>query len=250
MKIMLSQYSGARVVRDGAVVLAAAAILGGCAAVDGETLATDDPSGSVEPAANDEAVRSSSEELTGTTCLASANDDFAACRDVIYWDCYFSFSGSGVSGFAQYCMDQATSACNPSYTAAKTACAFGLNRIYRVNDGFHHETKVYSGGTVELKFDLWPKPYGAGADPNPIYRCAMDTFQAGYRDFPSKDPNCDGKGSAARISILGYSVPSTFSGTKKAKALYRCRTGSDHFISTASNCEGKVNEGLLGYGLF
>lgn len=237
-------FTFVRVARHGARALAFAALVGGCAAVDDASTATD-PSDSAGATAADEAIGSSSEELTGTTCLASVEDDLRLCMAS-----YFC------SPFYPQCEPMAYNQCWPSYNAARTACGFGLNRIHRVREGlYHNETKVKRpSGVVEMTFDLWPKPYGAGADPNPIYRCAFDPpssfVKGGFRDFPSKDPNCEGKGAAARVSILGYSVPPTFSGVKKAKALYRCRTGTDHFLSTASNCEGSTNEGIIGYGLF
>ena len=30
-------------------------------------------------------------------------------------------------------------------------------------------------------------------------------------------------------------------------ALYRCRAGADHFVSTSDSCEGQTVEQLLGY---
>lgn len=217
--------------RNAAVLLALGCFLG-CAAQGAES---DNPG----PAAADEAeqVASASEALSGTTCLASASDDNVECVNRYADYCYPS---------PTYCKTEGIEACRASYDAAKAACNAGRNRIYRVYTAgaFHNETKVFWRGTVELRFDLSQTAY-PGADPKPLYRCRAKAYPGETKDFPSKDPNCEGRG--APISILGYSVPSTLVG---AKALYRCRLNDDHFLSTASNCEGVVNEGLIGYGYF
>lgn len=226
---------------------ALAALLTGCAAEDGR-VEDEQPNAGVSqteaPAETTETTDSTSQSLSGMTCAASASDDNYICIGIELVNCINQTASN-----YEYCFNQGTRACTPLYTVAKRWCVLHQNRIYSVlKNGFHNETKVYVGGTVEMHFDLSQTPY-PGADPKPIYRCGLDgtttKYNGGFRDFPSKDPNCEGKG--APTSILGYSVTST---TARAKALYRCRTGSDHFLSTSSTCEGKTFEGLIGYGVF
>lgn len=45
-------------------------------------------------------------------------------------------------------------------------------------------------------------------------------------------------------SQLGYDFPAT---RAKVTPVYRCLNGGDHFISRAADCEGKTNEGIIGY---
>ncbi len=233
MKKSMSGRSGAA-----AVVLSilAAVTLGGCASAE------DVPTG---PNGEDEAeasVSTTQEALSGLTCRDSATDDRTFCEAIHFWSCY---SGSNAGA----CRANAEALCARKYAQAGALCDNDVARVYRVlQNGFHNETKVFAGGTVEDVFSFFPRRY-TGADPNPIYRCPVDpsgvsyvVYSGGIRDFPSKSATCEGKGTP--ISILGYSLPL---GVKGATAVYRCRAGSDHFMSRDANCEGKVKEGLLGY---
>ncbi len=237
-KSMLGRSGAAAVVLS----ILAAVTLGGCASAEdvptgpnGEDEAeADSPDVGQSNEALPEQTGSTSEALSGPTCRESATDDYDACRRLQFTNCYSGFSDS----YYVYCMDLAATRCKPKYVQAKTLCDLDVATIYRVNQsGFHNETKVFYGGTVEAQFNFFPRRY-TGADPNPIYRCPVNR---GFRDFPSRDPNCEGNG--APISVLGYSLPR---GVRGAKAVYRCRD-SDHFLSWQANCEGKINEELIGY---
>jgi hypothetical protein len=65
------------------------------------------------------------------------------------------------------------------------------------------------------------------------------------RNFPSTNQNCDNQ---EAWGPLGY-VYTDQNINSKAVAIYRCRAGSDYFISADSKCENTNNEGLLGYAL-
>lgn len=70
-----------------------------------------------------------------------------------------------------------------------------------------------------------------------IFECVRSFDQ---QNFPSLHSNCENQeawGPLGYVSISG----------NPSNAIYRCRTGSDYFLSADANCENTVNEGLLGY---
>jgi hypothetical protein len=83
-----------------------------------------------------------------------------------------------------------------------------------------------------------------GPQPNtvPLYGCQVgssnDRLLTGRSDCEGQRP----------LGVNGYLYP-TQPSSPATVALYRCYTGSTHFASLQSNCEGATNEGLLGYVL-
>ena len=75
-----------------------------------------------------------------------------------------------------------------------------------------------------------------------IFECVRSEDQ---KNFPSVHSNCENQDA---WGPLGY-VYVNQSANPRAVAIYRCRTGSDYFISPDSNCENTINEGLLGFAL-
>src|SRR5690606_3315241 len=112
--------------------------------------------------------------------------------------------------------------------------------VHRLIQGkYHRESSNYEDGSrleATFYFAASPQP---GANSSPIRRCFIGNNSA-KGDFPSRSSNCEGQGSPT--GYHAYSYPSNVG----ARPVYRCRVGTDHFLSRASNCEGQVNEGLLG----
>lgn len=110
-----------------------------------------------------------------------------------------------------------------------------------VLNGWHQEANIRNerGASFESGFGLssHSRPKAEGG---PILRC----FKTGSatEDFPTRDRNCEGMG--VLHSVLGYSFEPTYVG---AQPFYRCRSNQDYFVSWDPGCEGKVNEGMLGY---
>jgi hypothetical protein len=114
----------------------------------------------------------------------------------------------------------------------------------------------YFNGTVHWVTTGWVSPLGnfklqsllghlyQGPDQGatvPFYAC-----KRGNRDFfVSLDSACEGQRILGRNGFA-YSKPNP---TLNLIALYRCSTGSDHFVSGDSSCEGATTDELLGYVL-
>lgn len=115
------------------------------------------------------------------------------------------------------------------------------NIIHRLNSGTHSESQwPVNGWQTEDKFKIsvFPYPYEA---PKPLYRCFV--IGSNTYDFVSLSRECEGH---RFHSMYGFSYPSYFGG---AQEFYRCRNGSDHFISWDRNCEGTTYEVTLGYAI-
>lgn len=207
-----------------------------------------------ESVGGDEAATPSGEEEVGSTsdalvskwqaaCLLATATDYVGCYKEVSDNCIFAsnlpFSGPGATDAE--CYAAAEKQCRPGKDKADLACASQSPTIYRVfSKAFfprHIETKVPGLGTVEASYKFSMSPV-AGADSRPIRRCQA----ASDMDFLSVSSNCEGK--PVISGIEGYSYAST---TPGARAVYRCRAGDDHFISTRSDCEGRAVEGLFGY---
>lgn len=207
----------------------------------------DEPGADVSTGTDPESnVGATSAALTGSSCTAMINDDVAYCGELGSFGCIRYISGT--SYLDPYCVAAVKNQCKDASWGPFINCdATGSAEVFRVRNGsVHYETKVYTAGVAEAKFIFSAKP-AAGASPNPIYRCRLNSKWTPIRDFPSRDPNCEGHGPA--ISVLGYDWPTSKTGVKP---VYRCRTdvafsGVDHFLSWSSTCEGKVKESLIGY---
>ncbi len=119
-----------------------------------------------------------------------------------------------------------------------------LNR-YVTSAGYHWVTGGYvpaGGYTKELTLGYVEIAPVAGT--RPIYDCATSSG-SGADQYVSLDYTCEGApGNARGIEGFLYSAPPP--GITN-HALYRCKTGVDHFVSSDPNCEGTTEEELLGY---
>jgi len=75
-----------------------------------------------------------------------------------------------------------------------------------------------------------------------IFECVRSNDK---RNFPSVQQNCENQ---EAWGPLGY-IYINQAANLNAAAIYRCRSGSNYFISPDSKCENAINEGLLGYAL-
>jgi hypothetical protein len=75
----------------------------------------------------------------------------------------------------------------------------------------------------------------------PFYGCKSGSV--GY--FVSRDSACEG---TRILGLNGYGYSQPVAGVSLVP-LYRCLSGSDHFVSNDSNCNGATTEELLGYAL-
>ena len=81
----------------------------------------------------------------------------------------------------------------------------------------------------------------AFANSHPLYACARASHP--YDMFTSAFAHCEG-GNRVTPNLLGYVSSSQIAGTVP---MYRCVAGKNEFDSLASNCEGHVMVGTLGY---
>ncbi|CAF1221216.1 unnamed protein product [Adineta steineri] len=75
-----------------------------------------------------------------------------------------------------------------------------------------------------------------------IFECARTNDK---RNFPSVQQNCENQDAWGPLGYI-YIDQTT---NPNAIPIYRCRSGSNYFISPDSKCENTINEGLLGYAL-
>ncbi|HLD05048.1 MAG TPA: hypothetical protein VJG90_05000 [Candidatus Nanoarchaeia archaeon] len=71
----------------------------------------------------------------------------------------------------------------------------------------------------------------------------MRCLAGGKEAFTSIDPGCEGQPPVGSIGYI-YNTQQT-----NTVPLYRCYGGGDHLLSLQSNCEGRANEGVVGYVL-
>ncbi|WP_374008777.1 LamG-like jellyroll fold domain-containing protein [Leifsonia sp. LS-T14] len=124
-----------------------------------------------------------------------------------------------------------------------------LNRF--VKPGVSHATESSASGTPPghvLESTLGQ--LGAVATGTPAPPGSTVLFGCAYglgNSLLTTIANCEGTGAASHV--LGYiwttaaDVPKAFA----ARQIFRCRVGTDFFVSTLSNCEGQVNERSLGF---
>jgi len=126
----------------------------------------------------------------------------------------------------------------------KLACGFEdlpyvrLRRSYHPQRGHWASTRIAPPGfTAEFSWRLLRQ---AAPGTVALYEC-----QVGGHDLLTPDAGCEG---LPPLGPVGYAWTSQVAGSV---ALYRCRVGagSDHFVSTAANCEGQVFEQKLGFVL-
>ncbi|WP_157780444.1 LamG-like jellyroll fold domain-containing protein [Leifsonia xyli] len=130
-----------------------------------------------------------------------------------------------------------------------TPALVSLNRF--VKPGVSHAVDSSENGTpaghvLEMTLGQLAKvipgqdaPLGSRA----LYICAYGLG----KNMLSTYQNCEGTGAASRL--LGYGWPSAESVPKQysAREIFRCRVGTDYFVSLQSNCEGQINEGSRGF---
>ncbi|CAF1558553.1 unnamed protein product [Rotaria sp. Silwood1] len=129
---------------------------------------------------------------------------------------------------------------------SKLSCGF-QNLPYVVLKRARHQTNGHisttrplpAGYTIEQTWKLFREP-----QPNTklIFECQRKTDQ---RRFPSVNQHCENQDA---LGPLGY-IYTNDQTSVKTVAIYRCRLGSDYFVSSNANCEQATNEGLLGYAV-
>ena len=127
-------------------------------------------------------------------------------------------------------------------TPSKMSCGFEslpyvvLTRaIHPVNGHLTTTRPLPSGYKAERTWKLFRE-----SQPNTklIFECVRSIDQ---RNFPSAQSSCENQ---EAWGPLGYVYVNA---NANAKAIYRCRAGSDYFVSPDAACENTTNEGLLGY---
>ncbi|CAF1649108.1 unnamed protein product, partial [Adineta ricciae] len=128
----------------------------------------------------------------------------------------------------------------------KLSCGFQhlpyvlLKRALHSVDGHFTTTRpLPSGYKLERTWKLF-REYQANT--KLIFECVRTHDK---RNFPSIHQNCENQEAWGPLGYI-YIDQSTNS---RAAPIYRCRSGTDYFISPDSNCENTTNEGLLGYVL-
>lgn len=115
-----------------------------------------------------------------------------------------------------------------------------LKRAYNRAEGHISTTRPLPNGyNIERTWKLFREP-----QPNTrlIFECQRKTDG---RRFPSVNQNCENQDA---LGPLGYIYLSNQTNVT-TMAIYRCRSGSDYFISPDANCEQATVESLLGYAL-
>jgi hypothetical protein len=137
---------------------------------------------------------------------------------------------------------------DPNCEGQRTEGRLGFLRLY--GDALYQYVNPANGS-------LWATPGAPGAgyryeralgflvrSGGPNLR-AIDGCRAGAADFfLSLDPGCEARTALGRYGFAFTSPPAN----EPTVALYRClRSGRGHFASLDANCEGVLQEGLLGY---
>jgi hypothetical protein len=129
---------------------------------------------------------------------------------------------------------------------SKLSCGFEnlpyviLKRAIHPVDGHLSTTRLLPNGyKLERTWKLF-REYQANT--KLIFECVRSVDK---RNFPSVNQNCENQEAWGPLGYI-YNNQSTNS---KAVPIYRCRSGSDYFISNEAKCENTNNEGLLGYAL-
>jgi hypothetical protein len=124
-----------------------------------------------------------------------------------------------------------------------TPASLPLNRFYNKAARVHWVTSgfVPPGFGLEGTLGYLPMTHQPGTEALFSCQAGLD----GLDQFVSRDPACEGH---FVLGPDGWIYTSPIAG-KKIVPLYRCYTGSDHFVSNDAKCELSMTEGQLGYAL-
>lgn len=127
-----------------------------------------------------------------------------------------------------------------SQATAKWSCVFGEQNL-TANSTYTYSCPI-AVGTVDEVVNAMNAYSGSGTGEFvPVYR-----FYKAPKHFMTRS-YAEGAGAGFTFETTGFRL---FGASAPGRmALYRCfnPSGADHFVSTQSNCEGKNQEGILGY---
>ncbi|CAF3892812.1 unnamed protein product, partial [Rotaria magnacalcarata] len=111
--------------------------------------------------------------------------------------------------------------------------------IHDVHGHFSTTRPLPAGYRIEQTWKLFREPH-----PNTklIFECQR---KSDGRRFPSVNQNCENQDA---LGPLGY-IYTNVQTDVKTMSIYRCRLGSDYFVSPDANCEQAIVESFLGYAL-
>ncbi len=122
----------------------------------------------------------------------------------------------------------------------KTSDQVPLQRFISVANNEHRAFTSTSLSGYQYEFTYGYASTKQITGTTPLYSC----FVGNWDEMVSRDANCEG---TAKLGLLGYLYDPALAQPTGTIPIYRCRIGSDHFISKFNNCEGFIVEGLMGY---
>lgn len=127
-----------------------------------------------------------------------------------------------------------------SQATAKWSCVFGEQNL-TANSTYTYSCPIAVGTVDEVVNAMNAYPGSGTGEFVPVYR-----FYRAPKHFMSLS-YAEGAGAGYSFETTGFRL---FAANSPGRMpLYRCYnpSGADHFVSTQSNCEGKNQEGILGY---
>ncbi|NUR49503.1 MAG: LamG domain-containing protein [Hamadaea sp.] len=122
-----------------------------------------------------------------------------------------------------------------------------LNRFLTIDQTSSDHISVPGRAAAAYHFEASLGAFAPADEPNTrmMYRCRL-----GVDEFTSPSADCEGQEVLGPLGLLYNDPPPA---DQQVFPVYRCKvaytTYTDHFDSGDPNCEGKTNEGLLGYTL-
>ncbi|MGO4301974.1 LamG-like jellyroll fold domain-containing protein [Leifsonia sp. RAF41] len=132
----------------------------------------------------------------------------------------------------------------------KTDALVSLNRFLK--PGISHWTDSGAAGTPAghvLEWTIGQLARVASGSPAPKDTAALYSCLHGPGNMLSLSQNCEGTGAAARLLGYVWTTRSAAPSGYDVREIFRCRVGTDYFVSTLSTCEGQIFEGSRGFVL-